>query len=209
MVNAVYKGYKCVIGIDQSYTCTGLAVSVSGRLKLARHIDFDSGVPKVDRRRAIVNRVERLIKKCIERYGAENVCIIMERVRQYMSADNGDSIGFRSPVLSMFTILSLYSIIVSVSDVASLYGVPVFSVDTRSWKSAVLGSSKSSGKKLKGVDKQNKVDAVRFVIGLGFEDCLRIELRGGKFKYCDDAADAACISLYGFAKRPKLFLESS
>jgi Holliday junction resolvasome RuvABC endonuclease subunit len=70
------------------------------------------------------------------------------------------------------------SILTCIIDVAYANGIKVYSVDTRAWKSAVIGTSKP-----KGGDK--KLPALEFVKSLGFE-----------VYDDDDAADSACIALF-------------
>ena len=98
------------------------------------------------------------------------------------------------------------------------YGVPVYSVDTRSWKSQVVGTSKPMANRF-GVPNE-KWPTVKWVIDQGFEDKILVDVtdtkkrkgtfeRGGRrYQYNDDAADSAGIAMYYVVgDRSKLKLE--
>ena len=78
-------------------------------------------------------------------------------------------------------------------------------METRTWKSAVLGTSKPIFDPIEGVNNPQKFGSVRKAIDLGFEEKLRVVKRGkhGKgISYNDDMADAICMSLYPFTGYP-------
>jgi hypothetical protein len=84
--------------------------------------------------------------------------------------------------------MSFGALTATIVDTAYEYGIKVYSVDTRSWKAQIVGTSKG----IKGDDpKAKKIPTMRFVKKLGFE-------------VDDDAADSGCIALYGFTKNQKL-----
>ena len=97
-------------------------------------------------------------------------------------------------------IKSTGALIGSIVDVAHEYGIEVYSADTRAWKSSIVGSSK----KIKG---DKKLATINFVIAKGFEDSIKSINKKNNVVYDDDAADSACIALYGFIKDAKLKLE--
>ena len=123
------------------------------------------------------------------------IIIIVERIRLR-------SQGF----LSINYILSTAGLIVNIVDLAHEYGIKVYSVDTRSWKSNIVGSSKGKKKKVlikKGKNKgkyktilDNKTDTLKYV-----KNVLKIDTKGD-----DDVADAICISKYGFLSKSKIKL---
>ena len=83
------------------------------------------------------------------------------------------------------------------------YGIKVFSVDTRAWKSRVLGTSKPVFEPLEGVENPQKFGSVRKAIKLGFGEQMKVKsCKTRSFRYDDDMADAICISLYGFSGYP-------
>lgn len=104
------------------------------------------------------------------------------------------------------------ALIATIVDAAYEHGIPVYSVDTRAWKSAVIGTSKPE-------DGNNKLPAINFIRKLGWEDEILIpiprkrkgcfEKDGSFYMWNDDAADSACIALFGFTPgfKEKLKLE--
>ena len=107
--------------------------------------------------------------------------------------------------------------ILLIVDTAYQHDVPVYSVDTRSWKSKVFGNSKTDAVKYKNFEKPEKAAAILFVKSKGFDVTIKnkdgsykIHKRGknaGKVFYDDDAADSGCIALYAFVNNPNLKLE--
>lgn len=93
------------------------------------------------------------------------------------------------------------ALIATIVDVAYEHDIPVYSVDTRAWKSAVIGTSKPE-------DGNKKLPAINYVRKLGWEDAILIPIKkkrkdsfekdGKHFAWNDDAADSACIALFGF-----------
>jgi len=171
------KYTKLVIGIDQSYTKTGIAVACDGKLMKVSSIKFKSSETKSDKRKKVASMLVSIIAK--NSWKAQEVIIICERIRTFsFGMSKGKSKGFMN-VNYIKTTGALIGIIV---DIASSHNIKVYSVDTRSWKSKVLGSSK-------GPTEDKKLEAVNFIKKLGF-----------KVDNDDDAADAGCIALYGFIK---------
>lgn len=153
-----------IMGIDASYTRTGLAIAEDGKLKTVKSIKFKGLKKKPEKRANLKMKVENYIKK----YQPD--MIVVERTRQFSTGDK--------PFIALNMIKTGISLLTTIIDVAYENGIPVYSVDTRAWKSAVIGTSKpkSGDKKLPGLE---------FVKSLGFE-----------VYDDDDASDAACISLF-------------
>lgn len=153
-----------VMGIDASYTRTGLAIAKDGKLEIVRSIKFKGLKSKPEKRANLKKKVESYIKK----YQPE--MIIVERTRQFSTNDKS--------FIAMNMIKTGISILTCIIDVAYENNIKVYSVDTRAWKSAVIGTSKakSGDKKLPGLE---------FISSLGFD-----------VYDDDDAADAACIALF-------------
>lgn len=108
-------------------------------------------------------------------------------------------------------IKSTGALIGCIVDTASEFCIPVYSADTRSWKSQVVGTSVPKANKY-NVDPK-KWPTIEFLLrrsDVRKEDLLvevgkrskRFAFCVGGVKYCynDDAADSACIALYGFSK---------
>lgn len=153
-----------IMGLDASYTRTGLAIAEDGELKTVKSIKFKGLKKKPEKRANLKMKVENYIKK----YQPE--MIVVERTRQFSTNDKS--------FIAMNMIKTGVSILTCIIDVAYVNGIKVYSVDTRAWKSAVVGTSKP-----KGGDK--KLPALEFVKSLGFE-----------VYDDDDAADSACIALF-------------
>lgn len=153
-----------IMGIDASYTRTGLAIAEDGKLKTVKSIKFKGLKKKTEKRANLKMKVENYIKK----YQPE--MIVVERTRQFSTNDKS--------FIAMNMLKTGISLLTAIVDVAYEYKIDVYSVDTRSWKSTVVGTSKpKNGNK--------KLPTLEFVKSLGFE-----------VYDDDDAADAACIALY-------------
>lgn len=195
-INKVCKmKYKTiVIGIDQSYNRTGISISADGTLLKVKSVDFakyKNNTQKRDRLRATLNDVIFSVAK----KGTEIICVI-ERIRLrsqgFLNIDYIKSIG------------ALNSVII---DVMTLNNIPVYSVDTRCWKSQVVGTSKPM-KNVFGVPDE-KWPTVKWCIIKGFESSILKEVQGRrekgtfirngiKYEYDNDASDSAAISQFYF-----------
>lgn len=193
-----------VIGIDQSYDNTGISIAADGELKKVKSLHLNKFKSNSERRRALAKTLDGLLKVICHK--AKQVICIIERIRLrsqgFLNIDYIKSIG------------ALNSIIV---DVCHDFCVPVYSVDTRCWKSQVLGTSKGASNKY-GVPEE-KWPAVKWVIDKGWEKNILIPIEGRKTKgtftrdgqkymYNNDAADSAGIAMFGFiGDKEKLQLE--
>lgn len=185
---------KLVIGVDQSYTSTGLSLCINGKLTKVSSLKFKGLESKTEKRNEL-RRVLTLILTKASQKGYE-ITIICERIRTFSDFGNKkDKSGGLRPSYLMMT----GALIATIVDTGASFGVETYSVDTRAWKSKVVGSAKS--KKDKDGKRDAKGETVEFVQNLGFDLFIR-EKKTGKNKgeaiYDDDAADAACIALYGF-----------
>ena len=195
---------KIVIGIDQSYKNTGVSIAVDGELKNVTSIWLEKLKINSEKRLLLRHRLNKIFKKMALKsaLGDVELVVIIERIRLqskgFLNMDYIKSIG------------ALNSIIV---DVAYKYNIPVYSVDTRSWKAQVVGTSKPMKNKY-GVPDE-KWPTMKYVWSLGWKDTLKYEVsnqckknvyveNGIKYRWNDDAADSACIALYGFVKNQKL-----
>lgn len=206
------KYNKAVIGIDQSYTNTGISIAIDGKLVKVTSTKYFKDCPckhkgqevmngkgrmikvgkpsHTEKRQYVVDKVEAALKLCTER--ADETIIIVERMRTY-SKDNNQSARY---------IKATASLIACIVDIAFKYDVPVYSVDTRSWKSVVIGDSRPKHNKL-GLSPE-KYATVAYVCNvLGFKSSIIGRNKQNKLTFDDDAADSACIALYGFAPKEK------
>ena len=200
---------KIVIGIDQSYKNTGISICKNGILTNIRSIHLNILEDNSSKRNHLSSILYSLLSKVPLSSSGDHieVYIIIERIRLqsqgFINIDYIKSIG------------ALNAIIV---DVAKQFNIPVYSVDTRAWKSAIVGTSKPQKNKY-GIDPE-KWPTIQYIKSLGFEDKILIpvsnrkkkgvfEKDGIRYTYNDDAADSACIALYGFLpkNKQKLLLE--
>lgn len=192
----MYKYEKLVIGFDQSYTNTGISIVADGKLLKVTSTKYykEVGKTKTDKRNHIREITKKILKANIHK--AKTTVILVERIRTF-SAGKGGSQGFG---LKPGYIKMTGAMLACIIDEAKAFGVKVYSVDTRSWKSQVVGTSKN-----KSEDK--KLETYEHVKSLGFDTSFKNSK--GTVKYDDDASDSACIALYGFIPRgnQKLLLE--
>lgn len=186
---------KIVIGIDQSYKRTGISIIADDEIKKISSIDFKSFKNNSEKRIYFRSKLDEIFNAIIPK--AKKAIVIIERIRLrsdgFLNIDYIKSIG------------ALNSIIV---DTCFKYNIKCYSVDTRAWKSAVVGTSKPQSNKY-FVDPK-KWPTIKFIISQGWENSILIKLpekskvknyfikNGNHCLYNDDAADSCCIGLFGF-----------
>ncbi len=184
---------KICIGIDQSYKNCGWSICKDNNIIKYGNIDYKGCKTNSDKRLLLANKVNQLIKLSLSEVKSESqIIVIFERIRLY-------SQGF----LSMNYIVNTAGLITTIIDVAYKNNINCYSVDTRSWKSQIVGSSKGKKKQVlitKGKNKgkyktitDNKSDTLDYV-----KNTLNIDTNND-----DDIADAICISKYGFLSKSK------
>lgn len=185
---------KIVIGIDQSYKNTGISIAVDGELRKVTSKRLAKYESNSKRRRALANTLHGLLNSVTNK--SVNIVCVIERIRL-------QSQGF----INIDYIKSIGALNALIVDVCNEYGVEVFSVDTRSWKAQVVGTSKPKSNNF-GVPDE-KWPTVEWCISKGFESSILVEItgrkekgtfrrNGKKYMYNDDAADSAGIAMYGF-----------
>lgn len=109
---------------------------------------------------------------------------------------------FRDCVLLLLRLIA--ALIATIVDTGFEYGIKTFSVTTKSWKSAVLGSSKPVFEPVEGVSNPQKFGSVQKAIDLGFFEQMKVVSAKKRNAYTldDDMADAICMSLYPFSGQP-------
>lgn len=124
------------IGIDQSYRRTGVSVSVDGALKLAKSIDLSSFKSKAEKRLAVSRRLSSLLTHILARYSPGEVVCVLERIRT-----------FSQKFLSVPYIKSMGALNATIADLMWQNCIACYSVDTRAWKSGVVGYSSPASAK--------------------------------------------------------------
>lgn len=200
----IYK--EVIIGIDQSYANTGISIVADGRLVDVKSVRLDKYKNNTERRGALRNKLDGLLTVVAKK--SERILCIVERVRLH---------GGPTSFINIDSIKGLGALTATIVDVCYEYGVEVYSVDTRSWKSQVIGTSKPQANKF-GVPNE-KWPTVQWLIRKGFEHKILVSVSGKKTKgtfvrngqrymYNNDAADSAGIAMFGVVgERDKLHLE--
>lgn len=189
------KYSQVCIGIDQSYNNTGISIAADGELIKIKSVWLDKCESNSERREKLRKVLDKVLQLCVN--NSENVVCILERIRLqsrgFINIDYIKSIG------------ALNSVIV---DVCGLYGVQVYSVDTRCWKSQVIGTSKPKSNRY-GVPDE-KWPTVEWLLKQGFGPDILIDMSGTrkskgifvrgnkKYMYNNDAADSAGIAMFWF-----------
>lgn len=200
--------YKQIyIGIDQSYQNTGVSIVADGKLKDVKSIQLDKYKNNSERRGALRNRLDGLLGVVTNK--SEKVTCIIERARLR---------GGPQSFINIDAIKALGALTAIIVDTCAKYNVEVYSVDTRCWKSQVVGTCKPEKNKY-GVPEE-KWPTVRWLIAKGFEDKILIDVtntrkvkgtfirNGKKYMYNNDAADSSGIAMFGVVgDKDKLQLE--
>lgn len=194
------------VGVDQSYQNTGVSVVADGVLKDVRSIRLDKCKNNSERREVLRVKLGHLIAAVAGK--SKSVVCICERARLH---------GGPTSFINIDAIKAMGALTATIVDVCHQHGIDVYSVDTRCWKSSVVGTSKPQSNKF-GVPDE-KWPTVRWVIGQGFEHKILVPVTGKKVKgtfvrgcvrymYNNDAADSAGIAMFGVVGDPaKLHLE--
>lgn len=197
---------KIVIGIDQSYKCTGItAIKDKTEILYMDGIKLEQCEDNTERRILLKKEIKNILFHFKHIYGDSEMIIILERIRLR-------SQGF----LSEAYIKSIGALVSVVIDTAKQYNVPVYSVDTRSWKSQIVGTSKPLDNPY-GINKE-KYPTILYLKSKGFlnrlvepyngkgkKGIIPVKIDGEKVpcKINDDIADSYCICMYGFLPKSK------
>lgn len=198
--------------MDQSYKRTGVTVMMDKKPLKMFYID-GSSMSHASFRRKIRGELCIMLEglKTETSFLSSHCSVIMERIR-LMSNGN----------LSQTYIQATGALCGVIIEIGEIYDIPVFSVDTRAWKAAVVGSSKPEENKY-GLPAE-KYPTIKYVKGRGYLRSIIepyegsgkkgiITVRDGKREYrakvIDDVADSFCIAEYGFLpeRKQKLKLE--
>lgn len=189
--------YKQIyIGIDQSYQNTGISIVADGVLRDVKSVPLDKLKSNSERRRVLRNKLSSLIAVVADK--TENITCIVEKARLH---------GGPTSFINIDAIKAMGALTATIVDVCAEYNIVVYSVDTRCWKSQVIGTSKPQANKY-GVPEE-KWPTVRWLIAKGFERKILIDVtdtkktkgtfirNGKKYMYNNDAADSAGIAMFG------------
>ena len=186
---------QIVIGIDQSYKNTGISIVADGKLADVKSIRLEKYKSNSEKREVLRNRLDKLLR--ITKQKANKVVCIVERARVH---------GGQTSFINIDAIKAMGALTAVIVDRCAIYDVAVFSVDTRCWKSQVIGTSRGQSNRF-GVPEE-KWPTVQWCIQQGFEEHILVEVRnprktkgtfmhkGAKYQYNDDAADSAGIAMF-------------
>lgn len=192
-----------VIGVDQSYTRTGITLMCDGVLIDMFSIDFDNCIDNTDKRNMIDKRLTKLIR--LYRLDKRHVKCIVEQIRLFSQGK-----------ISQTYLLSTAALVGRIIDTMGLYNIPVYSVSTKSWKSQIVGTSKPLDNPY-GINKE-KYPTILYLKskgllnrlvepynGKGKKGIIPVKIDGEKVpcKINDDIADSYCICMYGFLPKSK------
>lgn len=173
---------NAAIGIDQGYTATGIAVvNENNEVISVKEIKKKAKESRLSFRKRLRRELKNIYKKA-ENDNLQIKAVMTERVRTFTSEKNATKSFF----MAVKTITAHTQIITTVADYAYIKETPTYEVDTRSWKSKIVGTSKPDKK---GNRKQPTIDYIAKTYGL---------------ELTDNEADAICIALYYFANDPIL-----
>ncbi len=202
---------KYVIGIDQSYARTGITVLKNKEVVEMHSLNFEHCNSNTDKRQMLATYLSELL---LESDSVNNdIVVITERIRLR-------SQGF----LSENYIKATGALVATIIDVCTPLNIKVYSVDTRAWKSAIVGTSKPLENPY-GINPE-KYRTILYMRDRGLLKHIAEEYKGrGKkgvisvkmdvvegnrkvrkkvpCKINDDLADSYCIALYGFLPKGK------
>lgn len=189
------KYQQICIGIDQSYNNTGISISADGKLIKVKSVWLDKCRSNSERRDKLRKTLDKVVQNCVN--SSKEVVCILERIRL-------QSRGF----INIDYIKSIGALNAIITDVCHSYLVTTYSVDTRCWKSQVIGTSKPKSNRY-GVPDE-KWPTIEWLLKEGWGPDLLIDLTGSKktkgtferngkkYMYNNDAADSAGISMFWF-----------
>lgn len=205
---------KIVVGIDQSYKRTGITVLEDDALIRKMFYIDGSGMTHASYRRKIRCELSMILTELKEE-NRNKVEIIMERVRlRSKGRKNGEDQN--NIFLSLNYIQSTAALCGVIIEVGEQYDFPVYSVDTRAWKSAIVGTSKPQENdyglppekyptilyvKNRGLLK----NIIEVYEGRATKGIMTISEHGYRYRarIIDDVADSFCIAKYGFLPEGK------
>lgn len=125
---------KIVIGIDESYTRTGVTVLENRNIFCMASVDYKNSKNNSEKRLELKNVLNSLVhsitKSC--KVETKDITVIIERIRTFSGGH-----------LSTQYLITTGALVATIVDTFYKYKIPVYSVDTKAWKNAIVGNSKS------------------------------------------------------------------
>lgn len=205
---------KIVIGIDQSHKRTGITVLYEKQIVYMQSVNYENMKTNNEKRiftehvlRGIILNLKEdgVIERMFKKDTPKNIEIITERIR--LRSEN---------FISEDYIKATGALVASIIRVAEEFDIPVYSVDTKSWKNNIVGSSKPldnpygiDPKKYRTIVYMRDRGLLKYIVeeykGRGKKGVLNVKIRGKRVpcKINDDLADSYCIAMYGFLPEDK------
>lgn len=196
---------RVVVGIDESYTRTGITVLEDKKLLKMYSIDFTRCKNNYDKRKDLRSVLESILNELLRKYKPIEIKCIIERIRTFSGGH-----------MSSQYLITTGGLIVTILDVFLKYNIEVYSVDTKSWKNTIVGTSKPKENEY-GIN-PNKYPTILYLKkkgllkyiaepykGRGKKGIIQIKIDAQRVpcKINDDLADSYCIAMYGFLPKTK------
>lgn len=194
---------KYVIGIDESYKRCGITLMCDKVPVKLVSLDFENCISNTDKRMEIKKELTKICREY--RLDKRNCECIVERIRLFSQGR-----------ISEDYIIATSSLVAIIIDTLSDYGIKTYSVNTKTWKSAIVGSSKPldnpygiNPEKYRTILYLRDRGLLKYIVeeyqGKGKKGVVWVKIGGQKVpcKINDDLADSYCIALYGFLPKHK------
>lgn len=191
---------QAVIGLDQSYTDTGIAIGVNGRIRAAKSIPLEKLGSDTLKRNSVIDGLYSAIELCRKNGIFDcDISVYIEQPRINKGQTTFDYIK-RAGAMESCIVDYLYN---EYNGIINMY-----SVSSNAWKAVVLGT-REERKNNVGIDPR-KYLMYEYCIEHGFDDyvlqtCSKqtkrfvtCDANGNKLKYNDNIGDAIGICMYGF-----------
>lgn len=199
---------KYIIGVDESYSRCGITLMCDKIPVELISLDFKNCINNIDKRAEIKKELTRICREY--RLDKRNCDCIVERIRLFSQGR-----------ISEDYIIATSGLVAAIIDVVSEYDIKTYSVNTKTWKSAIVGSSKPLSNPY-GINPE-KYRTILYMRDKGLLKYIAEEYKGkgekgviwanrtltdGKkekvrIKVNDDLADSYCIAMYGFLPKSK------
>lgn len=205
---------KIVIGIDQSHKRTGITVLYEKKIVYMQSVNYEHLKTNNEKRmftehvlRGIILNLKEdgVIEQMFKKETPQKIEIITERIR--LRSENFISENY---------IKATGALVASIIRVAEEFDIPVYSVDTKSWKNNIVGSSKPLNnpygidpKKYRTILYMRDKGLLKYIAeeykGRGKKGVINVKIGGEKVpcEINDDLADSYCIALYGYLPKTK------
>lgn len=184
---------NAIIGIDQSYTDTGIAIAARSKILTALSLPLERCENDTVKRSSLKARLEIAIELCYQ--NKHEPIIYIEAVRINSGQTTFDYIKRAGAMESVIIDLCFYK------------GIECRSVASNSWKAKIVGSREKVPNSIGIPPEKYKTYEYTHKLGLDeytLQECSKRTRNyvkqledGTKLKYNDNTGDSCCIALYG------------